>query len=290
MDNKSKLPDNVWDAARLLWENSMTITDRELVEQLKKHFGDDAPRSIGTISKRRKKEGWDKNNLNKARRTTPRKVPKVETEQAGDDGNRKQDRDNLVLLPSKNNRVQKRETDRSEETRNPILEEITKRVVIDANGRAELIFEHRDIWGVMRRISKNALELLLEITDNVDDPDFDPEVLQKKIVVVGVISQTLESLTKSQKIISEVEMPLSGIGADDFKQSEQERRLGALAELGDIDAEESVARDRLQIELHERLTEMEALASRADFGREDNDDYDNDDDDPIDDTDYTAVD
>jgi len=292
MDN-NKLPDNVWEAARLIWENTITITDRELVGQLHAHFSDEAPKSIGTISKRRKKEGWVKNNLvtpakNKGRKRATKQEPKVETKQGDDDGNRKQNRQDLVLLPiqdKQNNRAEKKETRRSKETKNSTLEEITKNVVIDAKGRAKIILEHREVWSTIRGISKQTGNLLLDIMDAVEDKDADPEDLQKKFVVVGVLSQTLDSLTKSQKIISEVEMPLCGIGADDFKQSDRERRMGALAKIGNIDEEERLARDRLIPELNQRLRDIEATAASPDFGRDTNDD-----DDDIDEVDYTAVD
>lgn len=65
MDNNA-LPDDVWAAARLIWENTVKITDSELIEQLTVSFGDAAPKSTGTISKRRSKHKWKKNTLAEA--------------------------------------------------------------------------------------------------------------------------------------------------------------------------------------------------------------------------------
>lgn len=80
---------------------------------------------------------------------------------------------------------------------------------------------------------------------------------------------------------------MMGITADDFKQSEQDRRLGALASLGDIDDKEREARARLVPELHARLLELEQFEASPDFGAEYKDDRS---DDEIDEVDYTSVD
>lgn len=82
-------------------------------------------------------------------------------------------------------------------------------------------------------------------------------------------------------------MPMLGITADDFKQSEQERRLGALASLGNIDEKQREARNSKLPELHARLLEIEQVEASADFGAEYKDDRS---DDEIDEVDYTSVD
>ncbi len=53
MDKESV--DDVWAAAKLIWENTAKISDRDLIEQLTISFGELAPKSNGTISKRRKR-------------------------------------------------------------------------------------------------------------------------------------------------------------------------------------------------------------------------------------------
>lgn len=55
--------DDVWKVARFIWENTDKITDRDLVKQLEESHGEYAPKSSGSISKRRNKEGWVKNKL-----------------------------------------------------------------------------------------------------------------------------------------------------------------------------------------------------------------------------------
>ena len=94
------------------------------------------------------------------------------------------------------------------------------------------------------------------------------------MVLSKSLTDTTASLAAALKMISEVDMPMLGITADDFKQSEQDRRLGALAALGDIDDKEREARERLVPELHARLLEIMDVEASPSFGAEYKDDPD----------------
>lgn len=308
MDSRS-LKDEIWAAAKFIWENTPEITDRELVDQLQASYGIDAPKSGGTISKRRNKESWSKQSLVKPARSSS------QTESRGDGikPKRNQESQNKNLIPSKTNKAQNTESDAELESAESRIGGIAESVVIDAQGRAALINKTRRRFVNLGKLFDQALSITLSISDladeadkaeqdaltgnygadfeigeNKDEPSNDAEAagqkVQKAMVLSKALTDTTTSLAMALKMISEVEMPLCGITADDFKQSDQDRRLGALAALGDIDAKEREARSRLTPALHERLRELEAVEASDDFGRIDEGGED------IEDIDYTSVD
>lgn len=318
--NNIKLPKDVWEAARLIWENTIAITDRELIEQLEVAFGDKAPKSSGTISKRRKKESWQKNNLVQSPKSgakTTKKGSKQEASEGGSRQSRKQNAQKNSLIPSKTNKAQNREASPSLEAKKDKIDDISDSVVVDAAARAKIIKKYRKRYFNLGEVFDQALEVTLSIKGLVDDaarienevlesryganfeigenaPDSKDEVaevelanerVKQAMVLSKALTDTTTGLAMALKMISEVDMPMLGITADDFKQSEQDRRLGALAALGNIDDEERKARERLLPELHERLKDVIELESSADFGL----DYD-DDDNEAEDIDYTTVD
>lgn len=301
--------DEVWAAAKFIWENTPEITDRELIEQLQIEYGNTAPKSTGTISKRRKKEEWRKQDLANSLKIGAY----TEAGGQGSKRNRKQKTHNSKIIPSKTNKAQNTEADRKLEAAGSKIEEITESVVIDAQGRAAIINKTRRRYANLGKLFDQAVGITLSIVDladeadkaeqdalagnygagfeigenSNDEPSNDVEAaaqkVQKAMVLSKALTDTTTSLAVALKTISEVEMPLCGITADDFKQSDQDRRLGALAALGDIDAKEREARERLAPELYERLKRIMATEASDDFGKEDRVD-------DIDDIDYTSVD
>lgn len=274
-------PNDVWKAARLIWENTPVITDRELVEQLKASFGNEAPKSNGTVSKRRKKEEWVKKSMVIPSKNYP---PKQESKVDKDGKIGNQNKKNSTLVPSKTNKAQNMEKSTKQEPENILLEQITDSVVMSVKERAAIIVKHRKRWKTQGNIHDNVTSLALSLLDDLDNIDADPETIQKKIAVINILANTLDVTTRAAKIISEVELPLCGITPEDFKQSEQDRRLGALESLGDIDGEERAARERLTAELQDRLRWIEHTASSSNFGQTENQDNDS-----IDDIHYTKV-
>lgn len=277
MAGKSTAPREMWEVARLLWENADKITDAEIVSQLEVEFGDDAPKSSGTISKRRKKEEWQKNTLPAAA-----KRKKTQEENAKNRKNPKPKTSNN--LPKTNKAQTAEELPRLEEKK-AFVDGIMDNVVMSAKQRATIIVKHRKRWEKQGNIQDNVVSLSLSLLDDLDDPDADPETIQKKIAVINILANALDVTTRASKTISEVELPLCGITQEDFKQSDQERRLGALEALGDIHTEEQEARERLKAELDERLEWIKETASSGDFGRTPEPD-----DEDIEEIDYTAVD
>ncbi len=309
------LKDEIWAAAKLIWENTPKITDRELLDQLQTTYGESAPKSSGSVSKRRKKEAWTKQSLVKS----PKNSLKIEGEDAGSKQPRKQEAQNNTLIPSKNNKAQNGYLEREAEAAGSKIGEITDNVVIDAKGRAAIINRTRRRFSNLGELFDQALAITLSIPELADEverieqealageyganfeigendkkePIAEVEAaaqrLQRAMVLSKSLTETTTSLSMALKTISEVEMPLCGITADDFKQSDQDRRLDALAALGDINKKEREAREQLQPELYERLNRIKAAEASADFGLDDEGNEGNPDDD-IDDIDYTSVD
>lgn len=262
--------DEVWASARFIWENTPNLTDRELIEQLKTGYGNAAPKSSGTISKRRKKENWDKNSLVQ----TFKKDMDLEANSDGSKPEWKQKPQNTHLIPSKTNKAENLESDTELEAAGSKIEGIVESVVIDAQGRAKIIKNTRRRFDNLGQLFDQALTAALSLQGYANAASEDPkagEQIQKALLLSESLSDTVGNLAKSLKIIAEVEMPLCGITSDDFKQSDQDRRLNALAALGDIHEQEQAARARLIPELHARLLEIEKTAESEDFGIQYND-------------------
>lgn len=309
--NNSPLPDDMWVAARLIWENTMKITDAELIEQLKVNFKENVPKSTGTISKRRKNEEWTKNTPDEARKRIEAQSNATPT--GKNFGGKKKN------IPSKTNKAQKVEKSGAQEEKKGIIDGIMDDVVLDAKGRASIIHKYRRRYIKAGELFDQALEITLSIKEQADEVDqlrdalledadshtgdfeigengkiteelekktqLAMEKVQKSMVLSKALTDTALSLATGLKMLSEVDMPMCGITAEDFKESAQDRRLGALALLGDIDKKEKEARDRLVPELHDQLRAIEEIESSADFGRGDWQD-----DEDIDDVDYTTID
>lgn len=322
MDNKS-LSDDVWAAARLIWENTAKITDGELIKQLEVSFGDAAPKSTGTISKRRNKYNWTKNTLAEATKRSSKQSEGGNKNR----NNRNNKARNNSNIPSKTNKAQNRNNPTPLEVKGGIIDDLMDSVIIDAKGRAKIIKTFRRRYGKLGDLFDQALDVTLSIPELVEaanqaeadamndvlnanyganfeigenaerapSSDVDGvsvvEMANQKVKQAMVLSKSLTDTTTSLavalKMISEVAMPMMGITADDFKQSEQDRRLGALASLGDIDEKQREARNSKLPELHARLLELEQVEASADFGIEYKDDQA---DDEIDEVDYTSVD
>jgi hypothetical protein len=280
------LPDDVWESAKMLWENTPEITYDEIIDILQPIHGDSAPKSKGSISKRKSKERWVKRNPLKM----PRKEETKGNKAAKTSGNRRKSGNlsaqEITNVSTKTNKAQKREISPIQETLNGKLEQIIDTVVLSAKDRAATIVKHRKRWKAQGNIQDNVVTLALGLLDDLEDINADPETIQKKIAVINILANTLDVTTRAGKIISEVELPLCGITPEDFKQSEQERRLGALESLGNISQEETVARERLTAELQDRMRWIEDTASSSDFGKS----QELDDDEDIEDIDYTHVD
>lgn len=283
--NNQPLPDDVWEAARFLWENTATISDRDLVEHLITHFGEDAPKTNSAISRRRRKENWVKINLVSPKEASTKKRKKQAPSEHQKKKTEHQKVQKTELVPTKTNKAQNGDKSSTKAPIKSALEEITDNVVMGVKERASVIVKTRKRWRLVGEIADQTTTLSLGLLDMANDIDADPEEIQKTLVLTGALSNTLDTLTRSLKTISEVELPLCGITPEDFSQSDQERRLGALEALGDIHSEEAEARARLKAELDERLEWIKETADSGDFGRTPASD-----DDDIEEIDYTHID
>lgn len=318
------LPDDVWEATRFIWENTPSISDRELVDLLAQHFGKDAPKSGGTISKRRTKDAnnddeWVKRSLVVPDKTSPKKSAKTGRKQESSARNQSKNRNQSIekntVIPSKTNKAQNMESVRNQESKSTVLDDIMDSVVLSAKDRAAIIVKNRRRYQNIGSLFEQSLRITLSISELADEAiiaeqkalegnygadfaigenksgegeaadaaEFAVEKLKRALMLSKSLSDTTNSLAASLKMISEVELPLCGITPEDFKQSEQERRLGALEGLGDIYNEEREAREALTAELNDRLRWIEDTASSSDFGQPEKDD-------DIEDIDYVQVD
>ena len=315
------LPDEVWEAARLIWENTTKITDNDLIEQLAAKFGDDAPRSNGAVSKRRKNEGWVKNNLEAAKK----RVAKRQVGAGKNSNPRKKNTEKNGKFPSKTNKAQNTEKKLTLEEKKHAIETVIDDVVLDAKGRAKIIQKYRKRYVRAGDVFDQALDITLEIKSKsheveqaqidllaLSDSDsygadfeigensasFDKQLeraqnrldlatesLQKSMVLSKVLTDTANNLATGLKSLSEVDLTMCGVTAEDFKESDQARRLGMLSLLDGISEKENKERIESRDELYERLKEFEAMAASGDFER----DLANADED-IEDIDYTAID
>ena len=305
--------DEIWAAAKFIWENTPEITDLEMVDQLYTAYGSAAPKSGGTISKRRRKESWTKINLVKQVKDSA----KTGLKRDGIATKRNQESRDSNSIPSKTNKAQNSELDAELESAGLKISEITESVVIDAQGRAAIINKTRLRYANLGKLFDQATGITLSIVDLADEAqraeketlagnygadfqigenddsesdaaseaEFAIEKLKRALMLSKSLSDTTTSLAIALKTISEVELPLCGITPEDFSQSDQERRLGALEALGDINAEEEEARARLKAELDDRLEWIKETANSGDFGRTPEPD-----DDDIEEIDYTQVD
>ena len=320
--DSNQLSDEVWAAARIIWENTVKITDGELIKQLEASFADGVPKTTGTISKRRKKYNWTKKTLTE--------TVKKRSEQ-GESGNknrnsRNKKAQNNSSIPSKTNKAQNRNNPSALELKSGIVDDILDNVIIDAKGRATIIKKYRRRYHNLGGLFDQALDVTLSIpelveianqaeadamsdvnagyganfeigenaerapsseVDGVSVVEMANQKVKQAMVLSKSLTDTVTGLAMALKMISEVDMPMLGITADDFKQSEQDRRLGALANLGDIDEKQRQARNSKLPELHARLLELEQFEASPDFGAEYKDDQS---DDEIDEVDYTSVD
>ena len=57
---KKELPPDMWEAARVLWENTQGMTDRDVHDRLVELYPDEAPKNHSSVARRRQKEKWQR--------------------------------------------------------------------------------------------------------------------------------------------------------------------------------------------------------------------------------------
>ena len=264
----SKLPDDVWEGARIIWESTQKITDRELLAQLQEIYGDKAPKSHTAIGRRRK--NWAKNNFGDgdigAPKTHQAKKPRTKNAPRNKNNAPKMHQNNKEHLdaPNKDDAPKMNQNTglvvwaKTEQR----IHAAAEKLILDKQEKAKIILKQR------RRIKKLG-ELQDTILDTINnslrgfDQDEDGEKIAKpdsSMASTMRAARVLSTLTTSQKSLYEQEMTVCGIKKDDFEISDQERRMQSLKLLDGIDEEERRARDEKLPELMERLRLFESMS------------------------------
>ncbi|WP_230656898.1 hypothetical protein [Psychrobacter sp. I-STPA10] len=272
MANHDSLPKDVWAAARLIWETTPKISYSELIEQLKDVFGDEAPKSKSTISNRIKKEGWVKKRTLKKGSNSKKEGEKERTEGERSSNTVERMGKTVQSAEHKNNKDEEGQALEVYRTAEQKAERVAENLVMSVEQRAERIVTHRKrlrrlgvLQDTLTELATEILEVDFNFIPSCDKEGGDGDVIAKKLVMADTLSQTLSKLTASQKMIAEMEFPICGISAEDFSQSEQDRRLEALEALAGIDEEERAARARLHGSLMNRLESIERMEHDPDF-------------------------
>lgn len=259
--------DDVWEAARIIWENTPKISDRELLERLIETFGKRAPTSHTTIGRKRKSQKWvkkagldapKKDTQTKKKRT--KNAPKARATKAQNNNNTSKNNKEHDNAPSQENKSDNAPKQGAlilwQHTEDKIKTE-AERIILDAKEKAKIVLKHR------RRISQlGALqETVLDTLNNLQhlDPEFDGEKVAQVLGISDASAKVLRALTDSQESIFKQEMTVCGITMADFEMSEQDRRMAGLAALEGIADEEAQMRQTLKAELTERLAQIEIM-------------------------------
>lgn len=259
--------DDVWEAARIIWENTPKISDRELLERLIETFGKRAPTSHTTIGRKRKSQKWVKKaGLDAPKKDTETKkkrtknAPKARATKAQNNNNTSKNNKEHDSAPSQENKSDNAPKQGAlilwQHTEDKIKAE-AERIILDAKEKAKIVLKHR------RRISQlGALqETVLDTLNNLQhlDPEFDGEKVAQVLGISDASARVLRALTDSQESIFKQEMTVCGITMADFEMSEQDRRMAGLAALEGIADEEAQMRQTLKAELTERLAQIEIM-------------------------------
>lgn len=275
-----KVPDEVWEAAQALWESEPNISYQDVVEHLQEVYGDKAPSSKSAVYNRAKKYDWKKLPVLDSTPETKSNSKKHRT-------NEKSSERNGTLKKQENDKNNKVKNEPENQVYRTIINETQKtkqKIVLLTEQRASVIIKHRNRLHNLGALEDAITMLSLDVAENVlnptpieldhvstgDDDDYkfydeEEDAIAKKLGVIKSLSFVLGNLTQAQKVIAEQEMTMCGISAEDFKQSEQERRLGALEALAGIDEEERAAREKLHRELQERMQSLTQLERDPDF-------------------------
>ena len=308
---KKELPPDMWEAARILWENTPGMTDREVHDRLIELYPDEAPKNHSSVARRRQKEKWQrKNPLNatesatdatssnkssanrsKSAKNATKKAKKTANDCNKNDSNSSQTLDDT----DQNNKESDDATNESDcnkncntglvlwsETEKRMYREVEK-LILDNQQKTEIIIKHR------KRI-RQAGELwetnakLLQALHGLDAAE-DGETIKQILVSAESISRTLTALTMSQKVLFEQEMLVCGIKWEDFEMSEQDRRMEGMKALDGIYEEAQRKREELKQAMQQRLPEFEnlnlndATFTEADYAEVYEDSEDDEDDD-----------
>lgn len=256
---KGKLPDDMWEAARVIWENTPSMSDRDLLTRLQELYDDKAPKTHSAITRRRNKEKWVKKTKithhSSTKKQAPRKKPSTKKEE-----NTSQSLDNT----GENNKENDSENQAPPGTTLTVWQEVEEKVIKEATKlalsieeKAQIIMKHRKRLAHLGELQENTIGVVNSLYGL--DPKFDGDEIVQTIQIAETLSKTLKQLTDSQKVIAEQEMPLSGITPDDFHQSESEKRQASIEAMAGIAEQERMNRQAKLPALMARLKELENM-------------------------------
>lgn len=233
----------VWETARTIWENTPDISYSELVEKLIEIFGEEnAPASKSAVATKAKKENWKKKS--KLKKTERKKERTQSFENKDNKGNNK-----VIPVAVLNAKTK--------------IEREMDSLVLNAEQKRKIIQKHRKRLEQLGDLQDSTIDTVNMLHGL--DPELDGEKIQKVIVISETLSRTLNQLTASQKMIAEQEFVVCGITVDDFKESEQQKRMATFEALEQLDEMERVKRQQINQELKQRLREFELMAETGDY-------------------------
>lgn len=263
--------DDVWEAARIIWENTPKISDRELLERLIETFGERAPKAHTAIYKRRKKENWQKNETVSTGTEAETKGTDEGTKTPSGNKKPKNTSQSLEKSSENNKGTDEGTSSRGGNTGNNSINQSlilwqhteqkikaeAERIILDAKEKAKIVLKHRRRIGQLGALQETVLDTLNNLQHL--DPEFDGEKVAQVLGISDASARVLRALTDSQESIFKQEMTVCGITMADFEMSEQDRRMAGLAALEGIADEEAQMRQTLKAELTERLAQIETM-------------------------------
>ena len=293
---KKELPPDMWEAARVLWENTHGMTDRDVHDRLVELYPDEAPKNHSSVARRRQKEKWQRktpldatenatdatsgNKSSSSRSKQPKNATK-KAKKTTEKCNKTDDKSSQNIDDTEQNNKESESATSDDdcnkncntglilwtESEKRIYREVEK-LILDNQQKTEVIIKHRkrirqagELW----ETNASLLQALKGLK-----PDEDGETIKQILVSAESISRTLTALTMSQKVLFEQEMLVCGIKWEDFEMSEQDRRMEGMKALDGIYEEAQRKREELQQAMQRRLPEFENLTlDDAEFGESD---------------------
>lgn len=230
----SSLPADVYESAKIIWENTPRMSWREVEEELKKIFKADEVPSYSSLSRRAKKEGWVQ--VNPVKQKKKRLQQNLQQNDA---------------VAENENKAEVIQVDSELATK---LQQAANRVVMDKHEKSEIILKHR------HRVCRlgDMQEVLTENLNELRNADLmDGDEIKEILVKSDVISRVLERLVNVQANLFKQEMIVCGIEMSDFEMSEQERREQSMTMLDGIYEQELAIREQRKLEMIDRLQNFE---------------------------------
>ena len=293
---KKELPPDMWEAARVLWENTHGMTDRDVHDRLVELYPHEAPKNHSSVARRRQKEKWQRktpldatenatnatsgNKSSSSRSKSPKNATK-KAKKTTEKCDKTDDKSSQNIDDTEQNNKESESATSDDdcnkncntglilwtESEKRIYREVEK-LILDNQQKTEVIIKHRKRIRQAGELWETNAKLLQALKGL--NPNEDGETIKQILVSAESISRTLTALTMSQKVLFEQEMLVCGIKWEDFEMSEQDRRMEGMKALDGIYEEAQRKREELQQAMQRRLPEFENLTlDDAELGESD---------------------